>query len=128
MATRKCVFYSSLFLVAVAGSAPAWWVKGHASIAEAAAARLPEAMPAFFRAGGKHLAHCSGDPDRWKNPDAKHLRAAEAPDHYLDLEDYQGKELPADRYQAVALLIRLKQQPERTGITPLHRREPPDKA
>jgi hypothetical protein len=93
-------------------------VKGHESIAEAAAARLPESVPAFLRAGGKHLAHCSGDPDRWKNPDASHLRAAEAPDHYIDLEDYAGKELPADRYQAVWMLIRLKQRPERTGMLP----------
>src|SRR5438067_2348456 len=43
--------------------APAWWVKGHESIAEAAAAGLPDEMPAFFRAGGKQLAHGSGDPD-----------------------------------------------------------------
>ena len=115
---RKCIFCSIFVILAVVGTASAWWVKGHESIAEAAAARLPEAVPAFLRAGGKHLAHCSGDPDRWKNPDAKHLRAAEAPDHYIDLEDYAGKELPADRYQAVALLIRLKQRPERTGMLP----------
>jgi hypothetical protein len=116
---RKCLFCSSFFVfLAVAGAAPAWWVKGHESIAQAAAARLPEAVPAFLRAGGKHLAHCSGDPDRWKNPDAPHLRAAEAPDHYIDLEDYAGKELPADRYQAAALLVRLKQRPDRTGMLP----------
>jgi hypothetical protein len=115
---RKCTFCSIFFILAVAGTAPAWWVKGHESIAEAAAARLPETVPAFLRAGGKHLAHCSGDPDRWKNPDAKHLRAAEAPDHYIDLEDYGGKEFPADRYQAAALLVRLKQRPERTGMLP----------
>jgi hypothetical protein len=115
---RKCIVCSSFLIMAVAGTAPAWWVKGHESIAEAAAARLPESVPTFLRAGGKHLAHCSGDPDRWKNPDAKHLRAAEAPDHYIDLEDYADKELPADRYQAVALLIRLKQRPERTGMLP----------
>jgi hypothetical protein len=105
-------------ILAVASAAPAWWVKGHESITEAATARLPEAVPAFMRAGGKHLAHCSGDPDRWKNPDARHLRAAEAPDHYIDLEDYEGNELPADRYQAVALLVRLKHPPERTGLLP----------
>ena len=115
---RKCILCSVLFVLAVAGTAPAWWVKGHESIAEAAAARLPETVPAFLRAGGKHLAHCSGDPDRWKNPDARHLRAAEAPDHYIDLEDYEGQELPADRYQAAVLLARLKQRPERTGMLP----------
>jgi hypothetical protein len=115
---RPCLICSSLFILAFAGKAPAWWVKGHETIALAAATRLPEAVPAFFRAGGKHLAHCSGDPDRWKNPDAAHLKAAEAPDHYIDLENYEGKELPGDRYQAVALLRLLKQQPERTGMLP----------
>jgi hypothetical protein len=101
-----------------AGGAQAWWIKGHETIAEAAAAGLPDEVPAFFRGGGKALAHSAGDPDRWKNPAAKHLRAAEAPDHFLDLEDYEGKDLPADRYKAVALLIGLKKEPERVGMLP----------
>jgi hypothetical protein len=107
-------------LVALVGVslAPAWWVKGHGSIAEAAVSPLPDDMPAFFRAGAKHLAHCAGDPDRWKNPAAHHLRAAEAPDHFLDLENYDNNELPADRYQAISLLLKLKQHPERTGMLP----------
>ena len=99
-------------------TASAWWVKGHEAIAQAAASRLPEAVPAFFRAGGKVLAHLSGDPDRWKNRDARFLRASEAPDHYIDLEDLGGKELPEDRYKAATLLLQLKQRPERTGMLP----------
>src|SRR5205085_1905921 len=39
-------------------------------------------------------------------------------DHYLDLEDYEGQALPADRYQAIALLVRLKRKPERAGLLP----------
>ena len=35
---------------------------------------------------------------------ASSSRAAEAPDHFIDLEDYEGKELPDDRYKAIALL------------------------
>src|SRR5438067_12692532 len=105
-------------LMILVGSAPAWWVKGHGTIAEAATARLPEAMPRFFRATGKQLGHLAGDPDRWKNPQSKHLRAAESPDHFIDLEDLEGNDLPADRYQAAALLSRLKHPPERTGMLP----------
>jgi hypothetical protein len=115
---RRPLLVTALLFVGVVGTAPAWWVKGHANIAEAAASRLPDSMPAFFRAGGKQLAHYSGDPDRWKNPKATHLRAAEAPDHYIDLEDLADNPLPADRYKAVALLTRLKQSPERTGMLP----------
>lgn len=98
--------------------APAWWVKGHESITEAAASGLPESMPAFFRAAGKQLAHFSGDPDRWKNPATKHLKAAEAPDHYIDLEDLEGKDLPENRYLAATMIARMKHRPERTGMLP----------
>lgn len=115
---RRYLIIAGLAALIVANLAPAWWVKGHASIAEAAALGLPEDVPAFFRAGGKMMGHYAGDPDRWKNPSERHLRAAESPDHYLDLENYQGKELPADRYKAIVLLLELKQKPEQTGMLP----------
>jgi len=115
---RKHFVFAVALLLVGATAAMGWWVKGHGTIAEAAAARLPEGMPQFFRAAGKQLAHLAGDPDRWKNPLAKHLRAAEAPDHFIDLENFEGNELPADRYKAAALLRKLKQQPERTGMLP----------
>lgn len=102
----------------LAGLSQAWWVKGHESIAEAATANLPDEMPAFFRAAGKQIAHYSGDPDRWKNPSCTQLRDAIAPDHYLDLEHFQGKELPTTRYEAIAMLYELKERPEKTGMLP----------
>src|SRR4051812_8687565 len=101
-----------------AGLARGWWIKGHEAVAAAAPAGPPHEMPPLFRAGAKAVVHASGDPDRWKNPAAKHLRAAEAPDHFLDLEDFRGQALPPDRYQAIALLARLGRRPERTGMLP----------
>jgi hypothetical protein len=115
---NKYLLAATLAVLLPAGLAWTWWVNGHGSIAEAAAAGLPDDMPRFFRVAGKQLYHLAGDPDRWKNPSCKHLRAAEAPDHYIDLEDFAGKDLPADRYKAIALLQRLKQRPERTGMLP----------
>lgn len=109
---------AGVFVLLAASTAPAWWVKGHETVAEAAASRLPESMPLFFRAGGKALANNAGDPDRWKNREAQFLKAAISPDHYLDLEDLQGKDLPEDRYKAMYLLISLNQKPERTGMLP----------
>jgi hypothetical protein len=109
------VLTTTLVLV---GLVRAWWVKGHESIAEAAAACLPDEVPAFFRAGGKQMGHYSGDPDRWKNPSARSSGSATGPDHYIDLEDYQGKELPENRYQAIALLQGLNVKPERAGLLP----------
>jgi hypothetical protein len=116
---RKLWFLGVLLGSAALGTlASGWWVKGHESIAEAAAAGLPREVPAFFRAGGKSLAHYAGDPDRWKNRAAKHLKASVFPDHYIDLENLQGKDLPDDRYQAAELLARLKEKPDRTGMLP----------
>jgi hypothetical protein len=98
--------------------AAAWWVKGHEAIGQAAVQRLSDDVPAFFRAGGKTVAHLSGDPDRWKNKDAKFLRAAEYPDHFIDLEHLEGKDLPDDRFKAAVLITRLKHRPETTGMLP----------
>ena len=105
-------------LLLLAGLVRAWWVQGHGTIAEAATSTLPDDVPAFFRAGAKPLSHYAGDPDRWKNPSAKFLRAAESPDHYIDLENYQGKELPQDRWKAIALLQDFKEKPESAGMLP----------
>jgi hypothetical protein len=115
---RKYLLGLGVLALAAVALAPAWWVKGHASVTEAAAVGLPEEMPVFFRAGGKAMAHYAGDPDRWKNPQANFLRAAEACNHYLDLEDLENNELPADRWRAAELMRKLKQQPERVGLLP----------
>jgi hypothetical protein len=96
----------------------AWWVIGHANIAEAATSVLPDEMPRFFRAAARQLGHLSGDPDRWKNPSCQHLRTAEAPDHFIDLEDYEGHDLPANRWKAIALLQKLKKEPDKVGFLP----------
>jgi hypothetical protein len=115
---KNCLLLTVFLALAAAGTAPAWWVEGHATITEAAASQLPEGMPAFFRAGGKLMAHFAGDPDRWKNREARHLYAAEAQNHFIDLENFQGRELPRDRNKAVELLLELKEKPERTGLLP----------
>jgi hypothetical protein len=113
---RYVALVPALLLLAHAGYA--WWVEGHGSVAEAAATALPEDMPRFFRASGKALYHLAGEPDRWKNPQAKYLRSTEAPDHFIDLEDYQGRELPETRWKAIALLQELKANPEFVGFLP----------
>jgi hypothetical protein len=111
-----------LFIVLVLLILPApsfaWWVKGHEAVVRAAVVSLPQDMPAFFRAGAAQLAEGAGDPDRWKNRAARFLRQAESPDHYIDLEDYQGKPLPDGRYKAIDLLYQLGARPERAGMLP----------
>lgn len=102
-----------------AGFAPGWWVNGHATITEAAAAKLPDEIPAFYRNAGKQLAHFAGDPDRWKNRTTPTLRAAEEGNHFLDLEDLEGKELPvASRYLGAKIIYDLKKEPNKVGTLP----------
>ena len=120
---KKSSVYLIVALLAgglVVGLAPAWWVKGHESITAAAAARMPDDMPAFFRNGGKHLAHFAGDPDRWKNREVNFLRRAEEGNHFVDLEDLDGKPLPAThRFDAMKLMYtELKKEPNKVGQLP----------
>ena len=132
-----------LCICACAALMCAWWVKGHAVIAEAAASRLPDDLPAFFRAGGKALGYLAGDPDRWKNRETKFLNATEYPEHFLDLEDLESNELPANRFAFAELVRKLGKQPEKVGFIPYtimdyhekltcafadHRREPGNEA
>ncbi len=109
----------SLGLVVI-GIAPGWWAGGHESIAEAAAARLPDEMPDFYRRGGKHLAHFAVEPDRWKNREATFLRRAEEGNHFLDAEDLDGKELPGtNRFDGMKLVyLDLKKEPNKIGLLP----------
>lgn len=97
-----------------------WWAGGHETIAEAAAARLPDDVPAFFRRGGKELAHFAVDPDRWKNRKMTFLRHAEEGNHFLDLEDLDGKELPdTHRFDAMKMVYTdLKKEPNKVGLLP----------
>lgn len=105
-------------LVCMVSTSPAWWVKAHGTIAEAACMVLPEDMPAFFRAGGKTLNHLAGEPDRFKNKGAEFLRISEAPEHYIDLEEFAGETLPRDRFKAIDLSKKLGVTPEKAGYLP----------
>ncbi|MBX7104915.1 MAG: hypothetical protein K1X57_12590 [Gemmataceae bacterium] len=116
---RKLFLFGSLIALGLAvGAARAWWVIGHETITEAAALILPDDVPAFYRAAGKSLAHCAGDPDRWKNKEAVFLKSTIAPEHFLDMEDLDGNEPPRNRFVAYALLNKLNRDPEKVGSLP----------
>jgi hypothetical protein len=121
---RKPILAVGVGVVAIGGLlgslAVGWWSGGHETIVEAAVARLPDDVPAFFRRGGKELAHFAVDPDRWKNRDLAFLRAAEEGNHYLDWEDLEGKALPrTHRFDAIKLIAGdLKKEPNKVGLLP----------
>ena len=55
-----------------------------------AAQALPADMPAFMREAAAQLSYLNPEPDRWRDPIESHLDpaldAAQAPEHYVDLE------------------------------------------
>ncbi|MCE9564408.1 MAG: hypothetical protein K8U57_20415 [Planctomycetes bacterium] len=106
--------------VLAGGFALGWWGGGHETVAESAAARLPDEVPDFFRRGGKHLAHFAVDPDRWKNKETTFLRRSEEGNHFLDTEDLDGKELPGThRYDGMKMVYTdLKKDPNKIGMLP----------
>src|SRR5262245_54450147 len=116
-----CVGVGVVVVGALVGSlAVGWWSGGHETIVDAAAARLPDEVPVFFRRGGKELAHFSVDPDRWKNRELGFLRRAEEGNHFLDSEDLDGKPLPGThRFDAMKMIYgELKKDPNRVGLLP----------
>ncbi len=94
-------------------------VAGRAAPAPVAAASQPGALPAFFPAGVETIAHCSADPDNFTRPiGPPMLHAAEAPEHYFDLELVEGLAPPGGRYDFLEQLFARKLKPAQVGLLP----------
>ncbi len=86
--------FIAVAVVAAALATPAvvfaWGDAGHRLIGEAAALKLPSAMPAFFRNASRELGYLNPEPDRWKDRAERTLDPALAdgtsPDHFIDME------------------------------------------
>ena len=99
----------------------AWGTDGHKMINRLAAANLPKDVPAFLRNGNAldTMEYLGPEPDRWRNKAEEDLVAAQAPEHFIDLEwaDLVGK-LPRRRHDYIrALAEAQKAHPELT-LTP----------
>ncbi len=98
--------------------AAAWHDEGHVYIARAAVEALPDDVPAFFREGRDSVAHGSIDADVIRNRALPQLHAANAPEHFLDLELLEGRDWPADRYAYFDLCEELGIKPKTAGTLP----------
>ncbi len=118
-----------LCLLAVPSS-HAWGNKGHRLINRLAAQSLPADMPAFLRTPEalNEIEYLGPEPDRWRSRAEPELNAAQAPDHFIDLEyaDLIGT-LPRERYQYIAALYAYaaahpdrasELRPEKVGFQP----------
>ncbi|HAU38919.1 MAG TPA: hypothetical protein DCX07_14550, partial [Phycisphaerales bacterium] len=108
-----------LTLAALTAPARAWLGMGHDLAARTAVEALPENFPPFFRAGVEQIAHASLDPDLFTRPlGGKQVHAAEAPEHYFDLELFALSELPETRYEFMGRLSERKLAPAKVGLLP----------
>lgn len=91
---------------------------------------LPSDLPAFFRTQEaiNEIGYLGPEPDRWRSRAEPELVAAQAPDHFIDIElaDLIGP-LPRQRYQYIAALyayvalhpdMASAMRPEKVGFQP----------
>ena len=99
----------------------AWGNEGHRMINRLAMTSLPADMPAFLRSDTaiSQVEYLGPEPDRWRSPAEPELVAAQAPEHFIDLElaDALGP-LPHRRLDFEALAITHGQKPEKIGLQP----------
>ena len=115
---KRFLFALCIISLVVGNTASGWWGGGHDIVTQAAVKTLPEELPEFFLSGMRMIAHCSYDPDTARNRDTPLLRAAEHPEHYLDLELLKGHPLPKTRPEFIQLCAELNVKPEKVGFVP----------
>jgi len=116
------VVVSGLFWIAIEPpAAHAWGNEGHRLINRLAVATLPDSVPGFLRteAAANEIEYLGPEPDRWRSPAEPELAAAQAPEHFIDLElaDALGP-LPHKRLDFEAKVFAAGQRPEKIGLQP----------
>ena len=99
----------------------AWGDEGHRLINRLAASNLPADAPSFLRseAALSEIEYLGPEPDRWRSPAEPELVAAQAPEHFIDLEpaDALGP-IPHKRLDFEASVFASGQRPEKIGLQP----------
>src|ERR1035437_3707393 len=121
------VFLSALAaagLVCVLAQPPAahaWGSGGHKLINKLAASSLPADVPPFRHspAAIAEIESLGPKPDRWRSPAEPELVAAQAPEHFIDLEtaDALGP-LSHRRLDFEARVFAAGERPEKIGLQP----------
>jgi hypothetical protein len=101
--------------------AHAWGNKGHRIINKLAITTLPADVPTFLRSPEAiaEIEYLGPEPDRWRSPSEPELSAAQAPEHFIDLEraDALGP-LPQRRFYFEAKVFAAGERPEKIGLQP----------
>ncbi len=118
---RKHLFALSIIIAAVLlpTLAPGWGDVGHIAINRAAAEKIPADMPQFLKAASGRIAWLGPEPDRWRSDLEKPLSDAQAPDHYINLEEVDWlRPLPPDRYRFIQAVYEYRAQHPGAGVPP----------
>jgi S1/P1 Nuclease len=128
MGLARVTAAATLLPVMLVQQSLAWGSDGHRMINRLAGAALPSDVPEFLRSKEalEALDYYGPEPDRWRAPLEPELNAAQAPEHFIDLEyaDLVG-DLPRKRYDFVRALafaqkshLDLPLTPEKVGLQP----------
>ncbi len=130
MSRSKVSFLSHRIIVATAGvaliaaqpqSASAWGNQGHQMINRLAASQLPADVPAFLRSAAavEEIEYLGPEPDRWRSRAEPELDAAQAPEHFIDLELAEKlAPLPHQRFDYMAKAYAAGDPPNKIGLLP----------
>jgi len=117
----RCCFVAALCFCAFLPLAHAWGNEGHRLINRLALSTLPPGVPAFLHAPAAidEMEYLGPEPDRWRSPAEPELVAAQAPEHFIDLEpaDALGP-LPRNRLDFEAKVFAAGERPEKIGLQP----------
>ena len=118
---RRFAAFSLTALILVPPPAFGWGSDGHRIINRLAVSSLPQDVPAFLRTpeAVNEVEYLGPEPDRWRSHAEPELLAAQAPEHFLDLElaDALGP-LPSRRLDFEASVFAHGQRPEKIGLQP----------
>jgi hypothetical protein len=108
-------------LLAQPPAARAWGNSGHRLVNRLAASSLPADVPAFLRSPEAlaEIEYLGPEPDRWRSPAEPELVAAQAPEHFINLEQADAfGPLPRRRLDFEARVFAAGQRPEKIGLQP----------
>jgi len=128
LSLRRAAACCSLIAILLQPSAFGWGDDGHQLINRVAAERVPDSMPQFLRAAADRIAYLGPEPDRWREMTEPQLKAAQEPDHFIDLERVADMgEFPPSRYEFIRRLYEKRSRmaenaddylPEKVGFQP----------
>src|ERR1700678_1342170 len=118
---RRVAACTLIVLLFTPVSSFAWGNEGHRLVNKLAGSNLPAEVPAFLRseAAITEIEYLGPEPDRWRSRAEPELAAAQAPEHFIDLEpaDALGP-LPRNRLDFEASIFAHGQRPEKVGLQP----------